>query len=87
MSDEKEVSPYGEIYEIQINDMELYAFEPLICDAICANELTIADARRKLGILTEVSEQTEMLSTIQQCEGKNVIFKGVLDQLGMPWER
>ena len=76
----------SKIHELQISDKELYAFEPLICDAIYDNETKIADSRKKLGIPSEYPDQLELLADIQVCEGKIVILKDILSQPGMPWQ-
>ena len=77
----------NKIHELQISDAELYAFEPLICDAIHENEQLIADARKKLGIPSDYPNQTELLADIQIYEGKKAILKDILEQLGMPWDK
>lgn len=79
--------PYGKIHQLQINDKELYAFEPLICDSICEHTRLIADARKKLSIPSDYPNQTELLADIQIYEGKLVILKDILEQLGLPWEQ
>ena len=74
--------PFGAIHQIQITDKELYAFEPLLLDAICFYEHKIADLRKKLGIPSEYPNQLGMLSEIQEIEGKKkAILKDIIDQL------
>lgn len=85
--DAHEFIPYGKIHEVQINEKEMYAIEPLICDAIHANEVAIADFRKKIGIPSEYPDQIELLVSIQSREGHNVILKDLLDQMDCPWER
>lgn len=78
--------PYGEIHEVQINEKEMYAIEPLICDAICEHDRTIADYRKKLGIPSEYPDQVELLASIQSLEGKKVILKDILAQMDCHWD-
>lgn len=77
--------PYGEIHEVQINQKEMYAIEPLICDAICEHDRAIADYRKKIGIPSEYPDQVELLSAIQSLEGKKVILKDLLVQMDCAW--
>lgn len=79
--------PYGEIHEVQINQKEMYAIEPLICDAICEHDTAIADYRKKLGIPSDYPDQVDLLASIQSLEGKKVILKDLLEQMGCHWER
>jgi len=78
--------PYGEIHEVQINEKEMYAIEPLICDAIFEHDRTIADYRKKLGIPSEYPDQVELLASIQSLEGKKVILKDILAQMDCHWD-
>ena len=77
--------PYGEIHEVQINEKEMYAIEPLICDAIFQHDRAIADYRKKLGIPSEYPDQVELLASIQCLEGKKVILKDILEQMDCKW--
>lgn len=77
--------PYGEIHEVQINEKELYAIEPLICDAIHAHDVAIADYRKKLGIPSDYPDQVELLASIQCREGQKVILKDLLEQMDCSW--
>ena len=85
--DPLEFIPYGEIHDVQINQKEIYAIEPLICDAICEHDRTIADYRKKLGIPSDYPNQVELLAAIQSLEGKKVILKDFLEQIDCHWER
>lgn len=78
--------PCGERYEIQITEKELYAFEPLLCDAIYSHNQKIADLRKKLGIPSEYPDTVGMLADIQSLEGKIVILKDILSQMGMDYK-
>lgn len=78
--------PYGEIHEVQINEKEMYAIEPLICDAIFEHDRAIADYRKKLGIPSEYPDQVELLASIQSLEGKKVILKDILAQMDCHWD-
>lgn len=69
------------LYELQINSRELYAFEPLLCDAVYDATQQIADLRKKLGIPSEYPNQMEMLVSIQELEGKKIILEDLLSQL------
>ena len=40
--------PAGVIHEIQISDKEMYAFEPVLCDAIYNHKREISDLRKRL---------------------------------------
>jgi hypothetical protein len=81
-----EFIPYGKIYEIQITEKELYAFEPLLCDAIHSHTEEIADLRKKLGIPSEYPDTVGMLANIQSLEGKITILKNILSQMGMDYQ-
>lgn len=85
--DPYEFIPYGKIHEVQINEKEMYAIEPLICDAIHAHEVAIADFRKKIGIPSEYPDQIQLLASIQSHEGQKVILKDLLEQMGCHWER
>lgn len=69
------------LYELQITSSELYAFEPLLCDAVYHATSEIADLRKKLGIPSEYPNQTEMLVDIQCLEGRKAILEDLLNQL------
>lgn len=81
MSDEILVSERPKIYEIQITGDDLYAFEPLLCDAIFENSSRIALLRKKIGFRIEQSNIIEMLAEIQSIEGRQVILEHLLNQL------
>lgn len=85
VKDPSEFIPYGEVHEVQINEKEMYAIEPLICDAICEHDRAIADYRKKLTIPSEYPDQVELLALIQSLEGKKVILKDLLAQMDSPW--
>lgn len=78
--------PYGEIHQVQINEKEMYAIEPLICDAIFEHDRAIADYRKKLGIRSEYPDQVELLASIQSLEGEKVILKDILAQMDCHWD-
>lgn len=82
-----EFIPYGEVHEIQINEKEMYAIEPVICDAIYAHEEAIADFRKKLALYPDYLDQIQLLASIQSREGAKVILKSILEQMGSSWER
>ena len=73
--------PFGKIHELQITDKELYAIEPLLCDAVYHYQNAIADLRKKLGIPSQYPNQLEMLIQIQNFEGRIVILESVLEQI------
>lgn len=81
-----EFIPYGKSYEIQITEKELYAFEPLLCDAIYNHNEKIADLRKKLGIPSEYPDTVGMLADIQSLEGQIIILKNILSQMGMDYK-
>lgn len=81
MFDNSDLMPFGKRHEIQITDKELYAFEPLLHDAVCHYGNKIADLRKKLGIPSEYPDTLLMLSEIQQLEGKIFILKDILQQI------
>lgn len=85
--DDKTLQPIqgGKVHQLQISDKELYAFEPLLCDAICDYKHQIKDFRKKLGIPSEYPDTLGMLSRIQELEGKIAILEDVLDQLENPY--
>lgn len=69
------------IYEIQITGDDLYAFEPLLCDAIFENSSRVALLRKKIGFRIEQNNIIEMLAEIQSIEGRQVILEHLLNQL------
>lgn len=75
--------PYGKIHELQITDKDLYAFEPVLCDAIYTYKENISDLRKKLTIRSEYPDTVAMLSEIQQLEGKIAILTHILGQLDL----
>lgn len=85
ITDKDDFIPHGKIHELQITDKELYALEPLICDAIYDNDRNIADFRKKLGIPSDYPDQTTLLASIQCLEGKNSILKDLLQQMDCDW--
>lgn len=78
-----EFIPYGKSHTIQISDKEMYAFEPLVSDAIYKYREQIADLRKKLGIPSEYPDTLSMLSEIQELEGKIVILNDLFEQLDL----
>ena len=77
--------PAGRIHQLQISDKELYAFEPLLCDAVCDYKHQISDFRKKLGIPSEYPDSAGILVLIQELEGKISILEDILDQLKNPY--
>lgn len=81
MSDGILAAERPKLYELQITSSELYAFEPLLCDAVYHLTQEISDLRKKLGIPSEYPNQTEMLVDIQCAEGRKAILEDLLSQL------
>lgn len=79
--------PHGEIHEVQITEKNLYAVDELLTDSIFDHDESIADYRKKLSMPSEYPDQTYLLSAIQVLEGKNVILKDILEQLGCDWSQ
>jgi hypothetical protein len=78
-----EFIPAGVIHEIQISDKEMYAFEPVLCDAIYNHKREISDLRKKIGIPSEYPDTVGMLARIQSLEGQIVILEDILEQLDL----
>ena len=81
MSDDILAVERPKTYELQICSDELYAFQPLLCDTVYHLTQEISDLRKKLGIPSEYSNQTEILVDIQCAEGRKAIIQDLLNQL------
>lgn len=75
------ISERPKVYELQICNDELYAFEPLLCDTIYNNKCRIAELRKKIGHFIDQDQIIEMLAEIQSIEGHQVILQDLLNQL------
>lgn len=79
--------PYGEIHEVQITEKNLYAVDELLADTIYEYQHEIADFRKKLTMPSDYPDRTFLLASIQILEGKIVILKDILEQLGCDYSQ